>query len=215
MRIESPCTPPVDLSNKTIVQINSLPSPVHKIQIKNEFSDHNNYQSGAFLEHPQRKTSILISGDDCYSTVNVNDNVPLYQSSVVVNDTMADIPSSPVKSTKKSSTIYITGAFLPNHEEEKETVTKESTLESSEKKSEETVIKSSLVDSFSELNIPSSEVLKELLKDPVEAVRRNLVPHVCGKSDMSRRPRGKKLIDEVLRSADQDTNNSFDESYLR
>uniref|UniRef100_A0A1I8MLH8 Uncharacterized protein n=1 Tax=Musca domestica TaxID=7370 RepID=A0A1I8MLH8_MUSDO len=42
-----------------------------------------------FAEYGQKKTSILITGDDCYSTMNLScddASTPLYQSSVVVND---------------------------------------------------------------------------------------------------------------------------------
>ncbi|XP_073835864.1 rho guanine nucleotide exchange factor at 64C [Musca autumnalis] len=42
-----------------------------------------------FCEYGQKKTSILITGDDCYSTMNLScddASTPLYQSSVVVND---------------------------------------------------------------------------------------------------------------------------------
>ena len=64
---------------KTDVTDDSL---VHKLQIKNDLSDHSgSITSGATSS---LRTSILINGDDCYSTVNVENDVPLYQSSVVV-----------------------------------------------------------------------------------------------------------------------------------
>ncbi|XP_057652675.1 uncharacterized protein LOC130891755 [Diorhabda carinulata] len=158
-----------EIKNKTVVKITTPPA-VHKIQIKNEFSDLTNQPNINILENTQRKTSIMINGDDCYSTVNVNDDIPLYQSSVVVKDSVGIISVSD-KSEKKCSTVYITGSFVPTviplekSQDTKETIEKEQ----------------------------DSDVLRELLKDPVEAVRRNLVPHVCGKSDVSRRRRDKKL----------------------
>ncbi|KAJ8968829.1 hypothetical protein NQ317_015645 [Molorchus minor] len=225
LKIESP----TDL-NKTVVQINGSPA-VHKIQIKNDFSDHpNNFQKVSVLESPQRKTSILINGDDCYSTVNVNDNVPLYQSSVVVKDLAVDI--SPIQNNKKSSTVYITGTFIStdtdashfqadsksklgkselktdeiNSEINKDNNagTKENTtFNSNHDKVTNTGKGNCSIENFDENNIPSSKLLKELLRDPVEAVRRNLVPHVCGKSDMPRRPRDRKLFINKVPSIDE------------
>ncbi|KAJ8922446.1 hypothetical protein NQ315_004393 [Exocentrus adspersus] len=188
---------PVDCLNKTVVQINTSP-PVHKLQIKNEFSEVSTVHNVSIIESPQRKTSILINGDDCYSTVNVNDDVPLYQSSVVVKDPVIEVPPSPTK-TKKSSTVYITGTFISNETEPPKSATDEVTkdyvkVEENDEKPKTTL--NSNVDDFEEKNIPSSELLRELLRDPVEAVRRNLVPHVCGKSDVPRRPRNMKTFNK-------------------
>ncbi|CAH0546965.1 unnamed protein product [Brassicogethes aeneus] len=213
LKVELPITSPIsynDYYNKTVVQINATPA-VHKLQIKNEFEDTcNNIQTVSVLDNAQRKTSILINGDDCYSTVNVNDNVPLYQSSVVVKDSGIDVLSSP---SKKSSSVYITGSFVPSspltneikieqnikvvEDIIREVLSKEQNLMNKEISNDllgDVVSKNDdLVESFNENNIPSSELLKELLRDPVEAVRRNLVPHVCGKSDVSRRQRDTKF----------------------
>nr|CAI5864287.1 unnamed protein product [Callosobruchus analis] len=195
VRIDSPSNSLSDYTNKTVVQVNSPPA-VHKIQIKNEFSDSSNIQSVSILDNPQRKTSILINGDDCYSTVNVSDDIPLYQSSVVVNDTITETP--PAKSTKKSSTVYITGSFVSTPDEsqqETQTDYKATTKE----------------------YVTSSDVLKELLRDPVEAVKRNLVPHVCGKAEVSRRPRERKLFNHIVQSlvGDVPEEKTMEESFLR
>ncbi|KAG5893882.1 hypothetical protein JTB14_005338 [Gonioctena quinquepunctata] len=235
VRIEAPT---IENLNKTIVRINS-PTAVHKLQIKNEFSE-NHVQSLSIMDNQQRKTSILINGDDCYSTVNVNDNIPIYQSSVVVNDTAIDV--SP-KKPKKCSTIYITGNFIspqvdaPIEEyyknatkDEESDYIKSFNIESITK--EKPVIESpdydDIVSGFNEDHIPSSELLRELLKDPVEAVRRNLVPHICGKSDVSRRPRDKKNYSKLSNLPDKSsdmlsksfpedkgTKNSLEESFMR
>ncbi|KAJ8941995.1 hypothetical protein NQ314_010220, partial [Rhamnusium bicolor] len=251
VRIESP---PIDYSNKTVVQIKGSPA-VHKIQIKNEFSDTTNVHNVSILESPQRKTSILINGDDCYSTVNVNDDIPLYQSSVVVNDSV-DI--SPIQNNKKSSTVYITGTFISAENDIPKSVTESKdttnvfeitninseTIENNFNDKKNIVTKdydkvslfnnethhnnhpSNPIERFDEKSIPSSELLKELLRDPVEAVRHNLVPHVCGKSDVSRRPRDTKLLNKVpslmgeslFGSALEEnkiTTNTLEESFLR
>lgn len=249
--------------SKTIVQINSptiqiIPSTVHRLQIKNEFPDLSNYNHVVVKESPQRKTSIMINGDDCYSTVNVNDDVPIYQSSVVVND--YDSSKIEVGSSGKSSTVYITGDFQTStpltsrtsisEERPKKTLVilegnssapstpKEASPPESRKSFiilqeekheqidqklvkdvppyEEQVIKRNKVNqpkNRKERKLPkepkvaketieikdkdakpSSEELQRLLKDPVEAVKRNLIPHVCGKADVERRIKQKKPI---------------------
>ncbi|XP_049818854.1 uncharacterized protein LOC109601331 isoform X2 [Aethina tumida] len=240
VRVESPTTPPTpssDYSNKTVVQINASPA-VHKLQIKNEFSDSTrvNVQTVSIIDNPQRKTSILINGDDCYSTVNVNDDVPLYQSSVVVKDGGIDIITSP---NKKSSSIYITGTFINNDPIQNgelnqfngfKTTNNVKTSNEYEsnfptKQVESFNSKDDMVDNFNRANIRSSEMLKELLRDPVEAVRRNLVPHVCGKSDVTRRQRDSKFKstlpltmknDPLLESPLEDNPlDNIEESFLR
>lgn len=245
VRIESPS---IECTNKTVVQINGTPA-VHKLQIKNEFSDVTNVHTVSIVENPQRKTSILINGDDCYSTVNVNDNIPLYQSSVVVKDSGVEL--SPIPQSKKSSTVYITGTFISNQTESPKSnpepenntngfdfttfnkkldneVTKDYVkVNSSNNHEPKSEVKGSIVEGFEQKDIPSSDLLKELLRDPVEAVRRNLVPHVCGKSDVSRRPRDMKIFnnrvpslmgESLLESPLEDktsTTNSIEDSFLR
>lgn len=194
-------------TNKTILRI--VNDDKHKLKIKNEFS------IGPIVSN-EKKTSILISGDDCYSTVNVNDDVPLYQSSVVVND--ANVNQIEIK-YNKSSTIYITSddnhgkATVENKEindyitmnvkEQEEQLEedyevynhqKSSTLQNEYDAKQEQIINTA-VESRNESNSskrPSSDYLKKLLNDPVEAVRMNLVPHVCGKSDVFK----KETIDQ-------------------
>lgn len=209
--------------NKVTVQI-SPTKEIHKIQIKNEFVDaaNPNVFDNSLLDNSERKTSILINGDDCYCTVNVNDNVPLYQSSVVVKDSAREYVS--VETSNNSSSVYITGNFsstvqnnLEPKEEKinkdnqvhlqnsKETEDKSISLRETAKassnakeienkvspKTEQCIISNSKsckinVASPAEQLESTQETLTHILNDPVEAVRRNLVPHVCGKSDMTR-----------------------------
>lgn len=198
IKVESP-----PVLNKTVVQISPV-NQVHKIQIKNEFIETSAVEYFPVFTNAQRKTSILINGDDCYSTVNVNDDVPLYHSSVVVKDE----PKQAVvfDANKNSSSIYITGIFSSTIQCESSTTTTETTPkelpflntkdESSHTKDtpseiqveEETKFKneSKTLPASESISISGEEALEILLKDPVEAVRRNLVPHVCGKSDMPR-----------------------------
>ncbi|KAF5288197.1 hypothetical protein FQA39_LY03965 [Lamprigera yunnana] len=163
-----------DCHNKTTVQIRAPPT-VHKIQIRNEFLD-DNVQTVIVSDNAQRKTSIMINGDDCYSTINVNDDVPMYQSSVVVGEVRTEQDTN---NFHKSSSVYITGNFTNDSEFVVPTKTFKDTELSSK-------------DQNFTLETPNKD-LKQLLKDPVEAVKRNLVPHVCGKSDMLRRPNTRKL----------------------
>ncbi|KAL3275595.1 hypothetical protein HHI36_020350 [Cryptolaemus montrouzieri] len=201
----------MDYSKRTVVQITPSSSPVHKIQIRNEFPETNNVQTISILDNAQRKTSIMINGDDCYSTVNVSDDVPLYQSSVVVRDYgIKDF----VPTYRRSSSVYITGSFndnsSPNNNLNKTTEEIKNDINRSEPcickhnaqtqvTKEEKVDKEVSTDSSDldqSLNVERSstpDMLREILKDPVEAVKRNLVPHICGKSDVSRRPRDSKL----------------------
>ncbi|XP_044751987.1 uncharacterized protein LOC123311920 [Coccinella septempunctata] len=207
-------SPSMDYSNKTVVKITPSSSPVHRIQIKNEFPETANIQTITISEHTQRKTSIMINGDDCYSTVNVNDDVPIYQSSVVVKG--HGISENNLKNSRRSSSVYITGRFeeedaskqksfaeennyknephyctcknnsgeITKEKEEKQIPTENKTIKAVEKteKNVDICIRPSTPD-----------MLREILRDPVEAVKRNLVPHICGKSDLQRRPRDLKL----------------------
>lgn len=188
--------PPI---NKTVVQINPI-NTVHKIQIKNEFVETPSAQSYPVFINAQRKTSILINGDDCYSTVNVNDDIPLYQSSVVVQDESKAKQTIIFDTNKNSSSIYITGNFPNTIQCTSPTTTVFTLSEVPETKNETSNKIIEIIDTKESLTeaeqpLPPSteskprspeEALELLLKDPVEAVRRNLVPHVCGKSDVSR-----------------------------
>ncbi|CAG9761531.1 unnamed protein product [Ceutorhynchus assimilis] len=210
----------VESPNRTIVKISS-PTAVHKIQIKNEFPEYtsmNGTQNFSIFENPQRKTSIMINGDDCYSTVNVNDNVPMYQSSVVVNDDA----SVQVNTKNNSSKIYIMGSFNSVDDSIEKVFGDQKPCIEVKEVAEEQPEKQLL-----QLNSTSaSELLKELLRDPVEAVRHNLVPHVCGKSDVARRQRDTKFpkhtlplgkAESLLESPLEDKNipTSVEDSFLR
>lgn len=188
------------------------------------------------LEDNQRKTSIMISGDDCYSTVNVNNDTPIYQSSVTVNDA-----SSPTTVTSTGNTVTIsvysetddgiveTGSLHSNQiyiysnnntEDNKnnenesspvmsssptisspgktlvvvdyETMNNDNAIQSNRNNYEDCDLKIDYktVDNNENGDLLSSDVEREcsreeiceLLKNPVEAVKRNLVPHVCGKT---------------------------------
>lgn len=204
-------------SSKTIVQITSPPvkttPTIHRLQIRNEFPDNLNVTSISSADLPQRKTSILINGDDCYQTVNVNDDIPIYQSSVVVNDSNSTTVGINYGGSKSS--VYITGNFqvngtnvdIPESHKEKESTSKKTlvilndnveeleveelnekpAVEVEEFKEERVELKKEVIpEDKTELiaEKPSSDELQKLLNDPVEAVKRNLVPHVCGKADI-------------------------------
>lgn len=175
--------------NKTIVRITNEDS-THKLKIKNEFS------TGPIISN-EKKTSIMITGNDCYSTVNVNDNIPLYQSSVVVND--ATINNIEIK-YNKSSTVYITGdSSKPNNKNKEESVNIDGKNDAIELPKLQTQIVEENYDREIKMHTKqgkqyrdrktklSGDLLKKLLNDPVEAVRMNLVPHVCGKADVLKR----------------------------
>lgn len=137
-------------------------------------------------ENEPRKTSIQINGNECYSTMNVSSDTPIYLSSVVVNDeygntcntyqtgtTVTISVGTPQNEVKKSkSQIYI-GAVL-SHQPEKN-------LEANTY--EEYYADKNKDGSYSSRNQNTSNDLSSILNDPVEAVRRNLIPHVCGKKD--------------------------------
>ncbi|XP_061397159.1 serine-rich adhesin for platelets, partial [Musca vetustissima] len=64
-------------------------TPPHNISTSSHYSVTDLSTLSDFGEYGQKKTSILITGDDCYSTMNLScddASTPLYQSSVVVND---------------------------------------------------------------------------------------------------------------------------------
>ncbi|XP_039755266.1 uncharacterized protein LOC120630203 isoform X2 [Pararge aegeria] len=134
------------------------------------------------IEIEPRKTSIQINGNECYSTMNVRGDTPIYLSSVVVNDDYSNACSTyqsgttvtisvgtPQSELKKSkSQIYI-GAEFPGQEKAEESNTYEDYCNDA--------YKHQYLGTFHENDINS------ILNDPVEAVRRNLIPHVCGKKD--------------------------------
>ncbi|XP_072947647.1 uncharacterized protein RhoGEF64C [Epargyreus clarus] len=136
------------------------------------------------VENEPRKTSIQINGNDCYSTMNVSSDMPIYLSSVVVNDdfgntcntyqtgtTVTISVGNPQNEIKKSkSQIYI-GATFPDVSNRKEDA---NTYE--DYYSDGTTFTNSFKDKI-------SADMSAILGDPVEAVKRNLIPHVCGKKD--------------------------------
>lgn len=137
------------------------------------------------MENEPRKTSIQINGNECYSTMNVSCETPIYLSSVVVNNecgntcntyqtgtTVTISVGTPQNEVKKSkSQIYI-GAVLSDDKEQKSEVNtyEEYYADNNQHASTDNVNKSSID-------------MTSILGDPVEAVRRNLIPHVCGKKD--------------------------------
>ncbi|XP_049874532.1 uncharacterized protein LOC126372720 [Pectinophora gossypiella] len=165
-----------DYEQKTILRVK---------QFDSEDNDHPKEASSAmkFIENEPRKTSIQINGNECYSTMNVSNDTPIYLSSVVVNDdygntcntyqtgtTVTISVGTPEKELKKSkSQIYI-GAVLSDQKENKpEANAYEEYCADANRKA---------------LNGDrSSNDLSSILADPVEAVKRNLIPHVCGKKD--------------------------------
>uniref|UniRef100_A0A182Y7V8 Uncharacterized protein n=1 Tax=Anopheles stephensi TaxID=30069 RepID=A0A182Y7V8_ANOST len=97
-------------SSRTVVQVlassSASPSPIssgaaiHRLEIRHDPEPEE--------EHYQKKTSIMITGDDCYSTVNVDgaSDTPIYQSSVVVND--GSVLCSPANEIRQTASNTIT-----------------------------------------------------------------------------------------------------------
>ncbi|XP_013172284.1 PREDICTED: uncharacterized protein LOC106121260 [Papilio xuthus] len=135
-------------------------------------------------DNEPKKTSIQINGSECYSTMNVGTDTPIYLSSVVVNDdygntcntyqtgtTVTISVGGPQKMKKSKSQIYIGAVFSEAEVSIDESNTYEDICNDSTKSYDTS-------GSFS--NSTVSDV-SSVLCDPVEAVKRNLVPHVCGK----------------------------------
>lgn len=240
-------------SDRTAV---SVPSPkvfeskgIHRLSVtQDDFKsdDENN-----------RKTSIMIGGDDCYSTVNVNNDTPLYQSSVTVNT----LNSSSVKSSGNTVTISVYSEsedsnsdvgsrhsnqiYIHNHVDstydqsnassptistpgktlvvvDYETINADDFEEANEQKTSsrtnDDVIQKKLEDASNTSSLESkttrgtrchenvsdmnstSEEISILLRDPVEAVKRNLVPHVCGKAINETTDKLKNNADNPIKS---------------
>ncbi|XP_055602536.1 uncharacterized protein LOC129751195 [Uranotaenia lowii] len=228
-------------ASRTVVQVSTPVAPppstssfsrdaVHRLEIKHEDED-SSYESMG-----QKKTSILITGDgDCYSTVNVDDDneTPLYQSSVVVNDVIVSSGISQTSSNTVTISVNSPTSTLQhprsnrqsnlqqeenNHQNNSTsiipignitsvTVTTNPSQDTEQKKAGKTFINlqdfksapersvdddedddcqnsSSYVDQSNAIvpnEAKSKESLEKLLRNPVEAVKRNLVPHFCGK----------------------------------
>ncbi|XP_068618287.1 MATH and LRR domain-containing protein PFE0570w isoform X2 [Battus philenor] len=137
------------------------------------------------VDNEPKKTSIQINGSECYSTMNVGTDTPIYLSSVVVNDdygntcntfqtgtTVTISVGSPQKEMKKSkSQIYIGAVFSEADTSKDESNTYEDICNDSNKS----------YDAVGSFNNSTINDISSILCDPVEAVRRNLIPHVCGK----------------------------------
>ncbi|XP_047026757.1 uncharacterized protein LOC124635039 [Helicoverpa zea] len=137
-------------------------------------------------ENEPRKTSIQINGNECYSTMNVSSDTPIYLSSVVVNDdygntcntyqtgtTVTISVGTPQKEIKKSkSQIYIGAVLSQQPENHLEANTYEEYYADRNKDN-----------SYGSRDQNTSNDLSSILNDPVEAIKRNLIPHVCGKKD--------------------------------
>ena len=207
----------IESQNKTIVKIsspgedNAGGSMIHKLKIKNDFPEFP-VNSVSITDSKRGKTSILINGDDCYCTVNVNDDVPLYQSSVIVKDAGVAVETN----ARKFSSVYITtdmtredGAVQSSVSTNKEVAVQVNGEETSvkedvrqkEKSGEQRLKCVSNEDETNDEEIArTSQMISEILRNPVEAVKRNLVPHVCGKTDALRKPRSvkKKHVDDLM-----------------
>lgn len=158
------------------------------------------------IDNDNRKTSIQINGNECYSTMNVNSDTPIYLSSVVVNDdfgntcdtyqtgtTVTISVGTPKKEIKKSkSQIYI-GTNLSNKDKKDETNTYEEYYNETHTNTTD-----------SSINNVSSPDISTILNDPVEAVRLNLVPHVCGKNNNG--SLNKTIADESLNNSQSNEN---------
>lgn len=177
---------------------------VHRLEIKHD--DEEDYE---LLGH--KKTSIMITGDDCYSTVNVNDDsTPLYQSSVVVNDSPSLSMVSVVNNTNINTVTISVGSSGPttNNNKVNNVRTTEDVIYKNNKRNTMLSINNSGVISIGsdktssnnnnktlinlssngteDIKVPKTDSVNELaqiMNDPVEAVKRNLVPHFCGKEN--------------------------------
>lgn len=98
----SPTTSPTTARIQSPLVINRESAAIHRLEIK-----HNDNENDDLYNESLKKTSILISGDDCYSTVNVSDNTPLYQSSVVVNDEVTQQLPGISKTSSNTVTISV------------------------------------------------------------------------------------------------------------
>lgn len=161
-----------DYEQKTILRVK---------QFDSDEADENKDTNFKANENEPRKTSIQINGNECYSTMNVSSDTPIYLSSVVVNDaygntcntyqsgtTVTISVGTPEKEVKKSkSQIYI-GAVLSDAKEKRE---------------DANTYEEYYNDKNTKRNQQDAHDLSSILNDPVEAVKRNLIPHVCGKKD--------------------------------
>lgn len=210
-------TPPTTPIKKTVVKVAPLiihreSDAIHRLEVRNEEDDYESF----------KKTSVLISGDDCYSTINVNDDTPIYQASVVVND----VTMSPLNGNSNTITINVTTPTTPNdliqHNNKLNSMLSATTINSPKHNGNEPLplntsqTKTTIFLDYSDINTPEkveekpldiSKEFNSLLRNPVEAVKLNLVPHVCGRTSVATRS-ATKIVDSSV-DAKKATANSF------
>lgn len=210
-------TPPNTPIKKTVVKVAPLvihkeSDAIHRLEVRNEQDDYESF----------KRTSVLISGDDCYSTINVNDDTPIYQASVVVNDVTATSPS--VKMTSNTITINVTTPTTPDdliqHNNKLNAILSASVNSCMAQKGSlpnvtnanqaKTTIFLDYKDTNGTLNETKSDgsEINLLFCNPVEAVKLNLVPHVCGKTSAPSRG-STKAIDNIVNDSKKLSNDSF------
>lgn len=169
-------------------------SEVHRLEVRNEDD----------IYESSKKTSIMISGDDCYSTINVCDSQPMYHASVVVNG--GEVPPAIVKVNTNTISINVTtppdarcgSQTAQPHQgqcggvETKALNYPTRTIISVEYNEE--VEEGAQHDSGIEIKevISNDQELLMMLRNPAEAIKLNLVPHVCGKNEVLLEPAPKK-----------------------
>ncbi|XP_064539339.1 uncharacterized protein RhoGEF64C [Drosophila montana] len=240
---------PAPRQQRTVVRVAPFnkSSEVHRLKISHSEQqevEHNGTTPATRLLLP-KKTSILISGDDCYSTMNLSTDAaqPLYQSSVVVNSQTANsvcisvssaaelieqhnllntlrsqqqqqqhlaaiipirssiggevnlqrsascISSTSSSSTSSSSSSSGRGRTLIRLDYDKDLSTRQlaaatTTTPINTPSPPPTICSTPATpppppSPDAEL-VPHETELLKILRNPVEAVKRNLVPHVCG-----------------------------------
>lgn len=183
---------------KTIVKVAPLlvdrgSSEVHRLEVRNEDD----------IYESSKKTSIMISGDDCYSTINVCDSQPMYHASVVVNG--GDVSPTIVKTNINTVSINVTSptddrmgfqgasinrSLIPiesNGDIYLKTVNypTRTLITVDYNDSQETEIKPSCSSGIEIKEVISNDQeLLLMLRNPADAVKLNLVPHVCGKNEI-------------------------------
>ncbi|XP_050669151.1 uncharacterized protein LOC126968290 [Leptidea sinapis] len=129
-------------------------------------------------ENEPRKTSIQINGNECYSTMNVNSDTPIYLSSVVVNDDSSKSCASYQSGTTVTISVGSSSSEVKNL---KSQVYLGAIFSNECDKVEDGNTYEEYFNENSTLN--NSNNMSSILNDPVEAIKRNLIPHVCGKKD--------------------------------
>lgn len=179
---------------KTVVKVlpvlvNRGSSEVHRLEVRNEDD----------IYESSKKTSITISGDDCYSTINVCDSHPMYHASVVVNG--GDVSPTIVKTNTNTVSINVTNPNEDRYGTQLSSVNRSlipiDTKNDLEPKTvnypTRTLITVDYNESRAKQNCSSGIEIKEvisndqelllMLRNPADAVKLNLIPHVCGKNE--------------------------------